>query len=171
MSWSPLRCIPNCAGHWTSFLSVFYPCLPLQFFEIGTILGQSFWLWNGNPTPPLETLSFYWTWNLQVAPPQCLAFYLRCLLFRQGTVWSGLSEWRGIKHWGSRRWQVLAGYGGVSSWRNRSRNGIRNCQRMNQKGENDWTVKKQKQKQNKAKTTTTTKNLNKQSKKRLKLLF
>lgn len=41
------------ACHWTSFLSGSSPCFSLQLLQTGTILGQSFWLWDGNLIPNL----------------------------------------------------------------------------------------------------------------------
>jgi hypothetical protein len=49
-SWGiPLRWIPLWACRWTSLYSISSLRLSLQFFQTATIMGQSFWLWNGNP--------------------------------------------------------------------------------------------------------------------------
>jgi hypothetical protein len=48
-------------------------------FQTGISLGQSFWLWGGNPIPPLDTFSFYWRWTLQVTSLHCWAFHLMFL--------------------------------------------------------------------------------------------
>ena len=52
-----------------------------KFLQTRTILGQSFWLWSGNPIPPLDVLSFYWRWTLQVSSSHCRAFHLRSSLW------------------------------------------------------------------------------------------
>jgi hypothetical protein len=59
-------------------LSVF-SIFVLQFFYTGTILGQNFWVWDSNPIPLLNALSFYWRRILQVSSPHCWAFHLRSL--------------------------------------------------------------------------------------------
>ena len=42
--------------------------------------GSEFWLWDGNPILHLmPSLSFCWSWTLQVPSPQCRAFHLRSL--------------------------------------------------------------------------------------------
>ena len=48
LSWVPLWV---CC--WISFSLGSSPFLSLQFFQTGTIMGQSFWLWDGNPIPYL----------------------------------------------------------------------------------------------------------------------
>ena len=75
----PLSWIPIWICYWTSFLSCSSPFLPLQFLQIGIILGQSFWLWDGNSIPPLDVLSLHWRWALQVPPPHCRALHPRSL--------------------------------------------------------------------------------------------
>jgi hypothetical protein len=44
-----------------------------EFLQTGTILGQSFLLWNSNSIPSLDVLSLHWRWTLQVPPPHCRA--------------------------------------------------------------------------------------------------
>jgi hypothetical protein len=44
-------------------------------------MDQSFWLWNGNLIPPLDTLSFYWKWTLQVPSPHCCKFHHHSYIF------------------------------------------------------------------------------------------
>jgi hypothetical protein len=48
-----LSWIPIWACRWTSFSLGSSPFLSLQFFQTGPTMGQSFWLWNGNPIPHL----------------------------------------------------------------------------------------------------------------------
>jgi hypothetical protein len=63
----------------TSFPSGSSLFLSLQFLETGTILGQSFSLWNGDPIPPVDVLSLHWRWTLQVRPPHYRALHLMSL--------------------------------------------------------------------------------------------
>ena len=58
-----------------SLLSIFVPAVLLE----GTILGQSFWLWHGNPIPPLYAIFFCWRWTLHIPFPHCWTFHLRSL--------------------------------------------------------------------------------------------
>lgn len=65
-----------------SLFSFFVPagfCFCFCFFKTGTILDQSFWLWDNNPIPPLDVLSFYWRRTLQVPFPHCWVFRPRFL--------------------------------------------------------------------------------------------
>jgi hypothetical protein len=41
--------------------------------------AKYFGLWHGNPILPLDALTFYWRWTLQVPFPHCRAFHLRYL--------------------------------------------------------------------------------------------
>jgi hypothetical protein len=41
--------------------------------------GSEFWLWDSNPIPPFDTLSFHWRWAPQVPSPHCRVFHLRSL--------------------------------------------------------------------------------------------
>ena len=41
--------------------------------------GSEFLTVDGNPIPPLDALSFYSRWMLQVPSPQCCAFHLKSL--------------------------------------------------------------------------------------------
>jgi hypothetical protein len=67
----PLGWIPICTCYWISIFSCSYPLFSLQVLQTGTILGQNFWLWDGNSIPVLDDLSLHWRWTLQVPPPQC----------------------------------------------------------------------------------------------------
>lgn len=65
-------------------LHYFCPCMSFRWRKDmpgKAILDQSFWLLDGNPFPPLDTLSFSWRWTLQVPSPHCWAFYLYSLPF------------------------------------------------------------------------------------------
>jgi hypothetical protein len=101
--------IPISVGRWTTFPPVFSPVLSLKFFKTGTILGQNFWLWNGNPVPLLDALSFYLRCTLQVPFRHYWAFHLRFSRWlRQAADWDKhsrsciLSErWDGGMIWGS----------------------------------------------------------------------
>ena len=68
--------------------------MSLEFFYTWTILGQCFWLWDGNPIPAVYALTFYWRWTLQVPSPHCWAFYLRSLLLGP----ESLSTFRSLVH-------------------------------------------------------------------------
>ena len=60
--------------------SGFSPFLSLHFFQTATLLGQNFLLLDGNPTPLLDALFFYWKWDQQVPSPDSKAFHLRSAL-------------------------------------------------------------------------------------------
>jgi hypothetical protein len=76
MPWGlPLNWIPIWACYWTSFSSGSSSFLSLQFFQAGPILGQSFWLWDGNPILPLDVLSLHWRWTLQVSSLHFRTFF------------------------------------------------------------------------------------------------
>jgi hypothetical protein len=47
----PLSWIPLWACSWTFFSLDSSPFPSLQFFQMGTIMGQSFWLWDSNTIP------------------------------------------------------------------------------------------------------------------------
>ena len=72
----PFSSIPLWTYHWISFSLGFSPFLSLKFFKTGTIMGQNFWLWDGNPIPPVDALSFCWRWALQVSSSNCRTFHL-----------------------------------------------------------------------------------------------
>ena len=61
--------------------SGFSPFLSLHFFQTATLLGQNFLLLDGNPTPLLDALFFYWKWDPQVPSPDSKAFHLRSALW------------------------------------------------------------------------------------------
>ena len=70
-------------------------------------MGQRFCLWDDNPIPPLDALSFYWRWTLQVPFSHSFPtfFTLPCLdSVREDTTnpqeTSGSREWGGLVMWG-----------------------------------------------------------------------
>jgi hypothetical protein len=69
------------AYHWTFFFSGSAPFPSLQFFQTGTIMGESFDCEMATHSS-LDALSFCLRWALQVPSAQCRAFHLRSLPLR-----------------------------------------------------------------------------------------
>jgi hypothetical protein len=72
LSWTQFWACP-----WTSFSLWSSLFLSLKFLQTGTIMGQGFWLWDGNPILPSDVLSLHWKWTLQIHLPHCRALHLR----------------------------------------------------------------------------------------------